>query len=408
MTMEPSREVNRRVPAEFDDVVVWAAWLYYEESLNQSDIAGIIGVSRATIVNYLQEARERGVVRIAMDAGVMARSDLSREICERFGLSETLVVQHQPGADAQTRLLTLGAAGARQLERMIDPGEILCVSWGKTVLAVADALKPMSDVDGVTVVQVTGAGIDRLDQEFCAQNDIKVCNVISASAQSVAEYCIYAALTISRRLSRTSDEIFLGNYAEIRGKIIKDRMFSLSGLTVGFIGFGSIGQETARMFHAMGCKIQYHDPSNPTIAENLSKISKKIVKGELLRTSDIVSIHVPLVKQTQNLISSEELSSMKETGILLNASRGGVVDEHALAQAIQNEEIKGAAVDVFASEPPDKKNPLLNLPKEFRDNIILTPHIGGITVQSWAELFSRSWINIQRFFDGEELENQQI
>ncbi|WJS06105.1 sugar-binding transcriptional regulator [Roseibium aggregatum] len=169
MTMEPSREINRRVPAEFDDVVVWAAWLYYEESLNQSDIAGIIGVSRATIVNYLQEARERGVVRIAMDAGVMARSDLSREICERFGLSETLVVQHQPGADAQTRLLTLGAAGARQLERMIDPGEILCVSWGKTVLAVADALKPMSDVDGVTVVQVTGAATSKRDfsAELC-------------------------------------------------------------------------------------------------------------------------------------------------------------------------------------------------------------------------------------------------
>jgi len=258
------------------------------------------------------------------------------------------------------------------------------------------------------MVQVTGAGIDRLDQEFCARNDIKVCNVLGASAQSVAEYCIYAALTISRRLNRTSDEIFLGNYAEIRGKIIKDRMFSLSGLTVGFIGFGSIGQETARMFHAMGCKIQYHDPSNPTVTENLSKTANKIVKEELLRTSDIVSIHVPLIKQTQNLISSEELSSMKETGILLNASRGGVVDEHALAQAIQNGEIKGAAMDVFTSEPPDKKNPLLNLPKEFRDNIILTPHIGGITAQSWAELFSRSWINIQRFFDGEELENQQI
>ena len=76
------------------------------------------------------------------------------------------------------------------------------------------------------MVQVTGAGIDRLDQEFCARNDIKVCNVLGASAQSVAEYCIYAALTISRRLIRTSDEIFLGNYAEIRGKIIKDRMIA--------------------------------------------------------------------------------------------------------------------------------------------------------------------------------------
>ena len=162
------------------------------------------------------------------------------------------------------------------------------------------------------------------------------------------------------------------------------------------------------MFNVMGCKILYLDPSNPTVTKNLSKIANKIVKEELLRTSDIVSIHVPLIKQTQNLVSSEELSSMKETGILLNASRGGVVDEHALAQAIQNGEIKGAAMDVFTSEPPDKKNPLLNLPKEFRENIILTPHIAGITAQSWAELFSRSWINIQRFFDGEELENQQI
>ena len=121
------------------------------------------------------------------------------------------------------------------------------------------------------MVQVTGAGIDRLDREFCSRNDIKVCNVLGASAQSVAEYCIYAALTISRRLSRTSAEIFLGNYAELRSKIITDRMFSLSGLTVGLIGFGSIGQETARMFHAMGCKIQYHDPSNPKVTENFSK-----------------------------------------------------------------------------------------------------------------------------------------
>ena len=98
----------------------------------------------------------------------------------------------------------------------------------------------------------------------------------------------------------------------------------------------------------------------------------------------------------------------EKTSILLNTSRGGVVDEHALSQAIQDKKIKGAAIDVFTSEPPEKNNPLLSLPDEFRDNIILTPHIGGITVQSWSELFSRSWINIQRFFDGEELENRQI
>ena len=123
---------------------------------------------------------------------------------------------------------------------------------------------------------VTGAGIDRLDQDFCARNNIKVCNVLGASAKSVAEYCIFAALTISRRLSKTTDEILLGNYKELRGNIIQDRMFSLSGLTLGVIGFGSIGQETAKMFSALGCQIQYYDPSDPKVAENLSQIAVKM------------------------------------------------------------------------------------------------------------------------------------
>ncbi len=260
----------------------------------------------------------------------------------------------------------------------------------------------------VQMVQVTGAGIDRVDCDFCTQNNIKVCNVLGASARSVAEYCLFSALAISRRLIRTTDEIALGNYAEIRGNIIKDRMHSLSGLTLGVMGFGSIGQETAKIFSAMGCRIQYYDPSSPKVEQSLVSIAEEVGKEVLLRSSDIISVHVPLLEQTFNLISEQELSMMKDTSILLNASRGGVVNENALAQAIQNKKIKGAAVDVFNSEPPEKNNPLLNLPNECRENLILTPHIGGITVQSWAELFSRSWINIQRFFDGKKLEDQQI
>tara|TARA_B100001939_G_scaffold240686_1_gene208179 strand:+ start:65 stop:1072 length:1008 start_codon:yes stop_codon:yes gene_type:complete len=260
----------------------------------------------------------------------------------------------------------------------------------------------------IQMVQVTGAGIDRVNYDFCTQNNIKVCNVLGASARSVAEYCLFSALAISRRLIRTTDEIASGNYAEIRGNIIKDRMHSLSGLVLGIIGFGTIGQETAKMFGALGCRIQYYDPSRPKVDQSLASIASEIGKEELLRSSDIVSIHVPLIEQTFNLIAEQELSMMKDTSVLLNASRGGVVNENALAQAIHDKKIKGAAVDVFSSEPPEKSNPLLNLPNESRANLILTPHIGGITVQSWAELFSRSWMNIQRFFDGEKLEDQQI
>ena len=260
----------------------------------------------------------------------------------------------------------------------------------------------------IQMIQVTGAGIDRVNYDFCTQNNIKVCNVLGASARSVAEYCLFSALAISRRLIRTTDEIASGNYAEIRGNIIKDRMHSLSGLVLGIIGFGTIGQETAKMFGALGCRIQYYDPSRPKVDQSLASIASEIGKEELLRSSDIVSIHVPLIEQTFNLIAEQELSMMKDTSVLLNASRGGVVNENALAQAIHDKKIKGAAVDVFSSEPPEKSNPLLNLPNESRANLILTPHIGGITVQSWAELFSRSWMNIQRFFDGEKLEDQQI
>ena len=260
----------------------------------------------------------------------------------------------------------------------------------------------------IQMVQVTGAGIDRVNYDFCTQNNIKVCNVLGASARSVAEYCLFSALAISRRLIRTTDEIASGNYAEIRGNIIKDRMYSLSGLTLGVIGFGTIGQETAKMFGALGCRIQYYDPSRPKVDRSLASIASEIGKEELLRSSDIVSIHVPLIEQTFNLIAEQELSMMKDTSVLLNASRGGVVNETALAQAIHDKKIKGAAVDVFNSEPPEKSNPLLNLPNECRANLILTPHIGGITVQSWTELFSRSWVNIQRFFDGEKLQDQQI
>ena len=194
----------------------------------------------------------------------------------------------------------------------------------------------------IQMVQVTGAGIDRVNYDFCTQNNIKVCNVLGASARSVAEYCLFSALAISRRLIRTTDEIASGNYAEIRGNIIKDRMHSLSGLTLGVIGFGTIGQETAKMFGAMGCGIQYYDPSRPKVDKSLASIASEIGKEELLRSSDIVSIHVPLIEQTFNLIAEQELSMMKDTSVLLNASRGGVVNETMLAQVIHDKNQRGS------------------------------------------------------------------
>ena len=260
----------------------------------------------------------------------------------------------------------------------------------------------------VELIQVTGAGIDRVDASYCFRNNIRVCNVLGASAHAVAEYCIFAAISLSRRLNDSSYKIADGEYVPYRNQLISDRMYSIAGLTVGIVGFGSIGRKTAHLFHSLGCRVQYFDTVEPVALSEKWSFAKKVDLKKLIESSDIVSLHVPLNKATEDLISFEELSSMKNSAVIINASRGGVVNEVALSEAILNNSIKGAATDVYMSEPPKEENPLLSLKKKHPTNLILTPHIAGVTAQSWTELFKRSWRNIQSFFDGEELENQQI
>ncbi|MCX5514742.1 AsnC family transcriptional regulator [Kaistia algarum] len=216
------------VPAEFDDVVVWAAWLYYEEQLNQSEIAAQLGVSRATIVNYLQEARERGAVRIMMSAEVMARSTVARALAARFGLVEALVIPRNP-ADATQRLSALGAAGARQLERMISPGETICVSWGRTVLAVADAIALARPVEGLSVVQVTGSSMGK--REFSSE----LCTAIMARNLGAISVNMHAPAVLS------SAELCLA----LRNEPILKHQFDLirQARTIVF-GVGSLGPES--------------------------------------------------------------------------------------------------------------------------------------------------------------------
>ncbi len=221
------------VPAEFDDVVVWAAWLYYEEQLNQSEIAAQLGVSRATIVNYLQEARERGAVRIVMSAEVMARSGVARALAARFGLEEALVIPRNPKADAGERLPALGAAGARQLERMITPGETICVSWGRTVLAVADAIALSRPVAGLSVVQVTGSAMGK--REFSSE----LCTAIMARNLGATSFNMHAPAVLS------SAELCLA----LRNEPVLQHQFDLirQAKTIVF-GVGGLGPESTMRF----------------------------------------------------------------------------------------------------------------------------------------------------------------
>lgn len=142
------------VPAEFDDAVVWAAWLYYVDQLTQSEVADILNLSRATIVAMLQEARERGIVKIRIDTEVASRTRLSRAIAARFGLEAVSVI---PSLGGTPLIRRLGEAGARVLADMLEPDDILGVAWGRTVLAVARAMPTTDAVSPLTVVQVAGS-----------------------------------------------------------------------------------------------------------------------------------------------------------------------------------------------------------------------------------------------------------
>ena len=254
----------------------------------------------------------------------------------------------------------------------------------------------------VKFVQVTGAGLDRLDLPFLKQRGIGVANVPGGSNEAVAEYAVTAATVLLRGFLWADAEIRKGNYREFRARMITDNLQGLDGLTVGIIGFGVTGVAVASAFQKRGCLIFYHDPAprDPRTAEAVG--AKSCSLEDLFQLADVVTLHVPLLPQTTGMIGRRELAMMKPGTILIQGSRGGVVDEAALAEALQSGQLGGAAVDVYSTEPPTADNPLFALKGEAAHRILFTPHIAGVTRQSTAYLFRAAWRNIERVFSGKE------
>ncbi len=155
-----------RVPATFDDAVVWAAWLYYSDQMNQSEVAKVLNLSRATVVNLLQEARERGVVNVRLRTDLMTRTGLARRLVGRYGLAEALVI---PTRGDEGLVERLGEAAARLLADQLRPGDVIGVAWGRTVLAAARAMALPDPIAPLTVVQVAGSSTtsDGFSPELC-------------------------------------------------------------------------------------------------------------------------------------------------------------------------------------------------------------------------------------------------
>jgi phosphoglycerate dehydrogenase-like enzyme len=261
---------------------------------------------------------------------------------------------------------------------------------------------PPALFEGTTVklVQITGAGVDRLDEAALKKLGIAVANVPGGSNSALAEYTTACASVLLRRFAWADAEIKKGNYVPFRNRMMADNLAGIDGATVGVVGMGVIGMAVAQAFHRIGCRIVYFDPAlkDKTRADAMN--ARALPLDELLKTADVVTLHVPLLPVTTNLIGAKQLALMKPEAVLINGARGGVVDEAALAQALKDGRIAGAAVDVYTIEPAPADNPLLKLDGEAASRLLLTPHVAGVTRQSAAFLFKAAWENVQHVLDG--------
>jgi (S)-sulfolactate dehydrogenase len=224
------------------------------------------------------------------------------------------------------------------------------------------------------VVGRLGVGLDNIDLAACGDRKIEVIPATGANAESVAEYVVTAALVLLRGSYGSTRAVEAGTWP--RQMLSQGR--EASGKVMGIVGMGSIGRLTARKALAMGMRVIAHDPNVPAMNEAWREIGTlPHALDELLRESDVVSLHVPLVPATRGLISRERLWLMKRDAIVINTARGGIVDEAALATMLREGRLGGAALDVFENEPLAAGSPLAGAPR-----LLLTPHIAGVTLES--------------------------
>ena len=231
----------------------------------------------------------------------------------------------------------------------------------------------IDNAPNLTCIGRLGVGLDNIDLNACKDKNITVYPAIGANSNSVAEYVICTSMILLRKAFFKKNEMIYGSWPrqESSGS-------EVNGKTIGLIGFGDIAQKTRDLALGLGMETVAYDPYLDK-NNDVWKETKNLELENLLTISDIISLHIPLNKETSNLIDEKKLRLIKDSSVIINTARGGTIDENALAQLLTEDKIGGAALDVFNEEPLKKE-----YAKKFKgiDNLILTPHIGGVTKES--------------------------
>lgn len=252
----------------------------------------------------------------------------------------------------------------------------------------------LAELPRLRMIAVAATGVDNIDLDFCRERGITVSNVRGYAVTSVPEHVFALALALRRNLFAYRDDVRRGEWERAEGFcLLTHPIHDLKGSVFGVVGYGSLGRAVERLARAFGMEV--------LVAEH--KGASEVREGrasfeDVLGRSDVLSLHAPLNDETRNMIGRAELEMMKESAVLINCARGGVVDERALAEALREGRIAGAGVDVLSQEPPREGNPLLapGVP-----NLVLTPHVAWASREAMQALADQLIDNIEAFVRGE-------
>lgn len=302
-----------------------------------------------------------------------------------------------------------------RLGTMLPPGYTLASATDrgddhlKTIIADADfAIAAQVAVSGdvlraarqLKLLHKWGVGVDNFDLDTARALGIKVARTTGSNAGPVAEYAIGLMVAAMRSLAFGHAELQKGLW---RGFPLPRESYTISGKTVGIIGFGAIGQRLARLLKGFDCRILYAKRTPLAAAEEAALGAEHADVPRLLAESDIVSLNCPLTPQTAGLIDTKALQSMKRTAILVNVARGGIVNETDLYWALKNRVIHAAATDVYEIEPLPAGSPLLTL-----DNLVATPHLAALSADTFVPTVNRMLANFQRVAAGEPVPASEL
>ena len=286
--------------------------------------------------------------------------------------------------------LTLGLGFEVDYKPGIQRDELLKLVGGYDALIVRSRTKVDREVldraAKLKLVARPGTGLDNVDVEYAKKKGVQVVNSPESLVEAVAEQVLLLMLALSRKLP-------LAASTTASGKWEKESLMGveLKGKALGIVGFGRIGRRIGEIARVAGMKILAYDvvPITPEVAAQAG--CRVVGLDELLASSDYITLHVPMTDQTRHMIDDKKLSTMKKSAFLINTSRGGVVDEHALTEALRRGGLAGAALDVFEKEPPVGE--ILSAP-----NTILTPHIAGQTAEAQANAIAVVAEKMRAFF----------